>query len=73
MMLDIAARQRLRERAQCALLRPVPEHVRHGSADHARDYKEFAAKAASYVRTGYDAKRAAASVARLESMQGVRR
>lgn len=73
MMLDTAARQRLRERAQCALLRPVPEHVRHGSADHARDYKECAAKAASFVRTGHDAKRAATSVARLESIQGVRR
>lgn len=73
MMLDAAARQRLRERAQCALVRPIPERIQQGSADQARDYKECAAKAASFVRTGHDAKRAATSVARLEFMQGVRR
>lgn len=73
MILAAAARQSLRERARCALLRPVPDFIRDGSADQARAYKECAAKAASFVRTGHDVKRAATVVARLESMQGVPR
>lgn len=71
MTLNTSAREQLRTRAQAAISRPVPSHIRSGDVNAARAYKECAAQVASFVRTGHNAERARTSVSRLECMQGI--
>lgn len=68
----IPTRQELRIRAQVAVKKPIPQSVREGGAQLAREFKAVHAEVSSYATTGRYAARAVAALYRLEGMQGVR-
>lgn len=61
----------LRYRARRAIAAPVPKSVLQGTARQSSQYKQCAAAAAAFARTGDNADRARLSILRLEGMQGV--
>lgn len=71
MTLDTLARQQLRTRAQAAISRPVPLHVRDGGASVVAHYKDFAGVLSAFVRTGRGEVLARSALVRIECMQGV--
>ena len=61
----------LQYRAKRAVLAPVPQSIRNGTARTAADYKQCAAVVGTYLRTGHQVERARLHVLRLEGMQGL--
>lgn len=61
----------LRYRARRAIAAPVPKSVLEGGAGQAAQYKQCAAVAGAFARTGALAERARLHILRLEGMQGV--
>lgn len=61
----------LRYRARRAIAAPVPKSILQGSPRQSAQYKQCAAAAAAFARTGDNADRALLSILRLEGMQGV--
>lgn len=61
----------LRYRARRAISAPVPKSVLEGGTRQAAQYRQCAAVAGAFARTGDNADRARLSILRLEGMQGV--